>query len=184
MPSTAPVATADDLRHCIRDLVALSTLPAAWLDYDTRQIGENIVAALITMLAADFVLMMLPSKANRTAELTRSDPKLNPSTLDDVRAMLGREKAALDVERKFVVADTFGGDSLHIAIAPIGLGGDAVHAGGFFSPRISDQKQKTSCSGADHAATALWRWSGDADKRMLITLVQQSTDLLASHRLQ
>jgi PAS domain S-box-containing protein len=179
MSWTEPLANADDLRRCIRDLVALSTLPAAWRNYDTGQIGENIVAALITILAADFVLMMLPSNGNRVTELARSDPKLSPGNLDDVRAMLGREKAALGVEREFVVADTSGGDNLHIATAPIGLGGDAVLVAGSFRGTFPTQTEKLLLTaGANHAATAFRQWSGDADERQFTTLVQQSTDFL------
>src|ERR1700730_1453262 len=99
MPWTEPLANADDLRRCVRDLVALSTLPAAWRNYDTRQIGDSIVATLIAMLAADFVLIMLPSHGNRITELVRSDPKLNPGSLDDVRAMLQSERATISAER-------------------------------------------------------------------------------------
>jgi hypothetical protein len=70
MPWTEPPANSDELRRCIRDLVALSTFPAAWRNYDERQIGDSIVAALITMLAADFVLIILPGQGNQLAELT------------------------------------------------------------------------------------------------------------------
>ena len=40
---TEPLASSDELRRCIRDLVALSTLPAGWQNYDMRQIGGSIV---------------------------------------------------------------------------------------------------------------------------------------------
>ncbi len=76
MPWTEPPANSDELRRCIRDLVALSTFPAAWRNYDERQIGDSIVAALITMLAADFVLIILPGQGNQLAELIRSEPDL------------------------------------------------------------------------------------------------------------
>jgi hypothetical protein len=50
MPWTEQLVNSDELLRCIRDLVALSTLPAAWQDHDMRQIGESILAALISML--------------------------------------------------------------------------------------------------------------------------------------
>ncbi|MEA2963151.1 MAG: hypothetical protein QOI46_3249, partial [Alphaproteobacteria bacterium] len=40
MPWTEPLAT-DELQRCIRDLVALSTLPAAWQNNDMPQIGSS-----------------------------------------------------------------------------------------------------------------------------------------------
>jgi len=88
MPWTEQLANPDELRRCISDLVALSTLPAAWRNYDMRQIGDSIVAALVSMLDADFVFIALPSHGNQLIELIRSDPKLNPARLDHVRTML------------------------------------------------------------------------------------------------
>jgi signal transduction histidine kinase len=179
MPWTEPLGNADPLRRCIRDFVVLSTLAAAWRNHDTRQIGENIVAALITLLAADFVLIMLPSHGNRVTELTRSDPKLSPGSLDEVRAMLGREKEALGVEQEFVVADTSGGDNLHVATAPIALGGDAVLVAGSFRGTFPTKREKLLLTtGAKHAATAFQQWSAEADKTRFATLVQRSTDFV------
>jgi hypothetical protein len=99
MPWTEPLANPDELRHCIRDLIALSTLSAAWRNYDMRQIGDSIVAALITMLAADFVFMALPSHGDQFAELASSDPTLTPASLDYVRRYCGAKKRRSAVSR-------------------------------------------------------------------------------------
>jgi PAS domain S-box-containing protein len=179
MPWTEPLANADDLRRCIRDLVALSTLPAAWRNYDTRQIGDSIVATLIAMLAADFVLIMLPSHGNRITELVRSDPKLNPGSLDDVRAMLQSERATLSAEREFIVATVSGGKNQHVATAPIGLGGDAVLVAGSSRSTFPTKTERLLLTtGANQAAIAFQQWLGDADKRRFTTLVQRSTDFV------
>jgi hypothetical protein len=78
MPWTEPLVDPDELRRCIRDLVALSTLPAGWQNYDIRQIGGSIVAALASMLDADFVFISLRGQGNqRSAELTRSNLTLD-----------------------------------------------------------------------------------------------------------
>ena len=49
MPLTG-VLDSQELRHSIRDLVALSTLPAIWKAYDPQQIADSVAAALLTML--------------------------------------------------------------------------------------------------------------------------------------
>src|SRR5258708_35424328 len=96
MPWTDPLVNSSELKRCIRDLVALSTLPAAWQNFDMRQIGSSIVAALISMLEADFVFIALPGQDNQlVAELARSNPKLGPATFKRVRTMLQRQKATL-----------------------------------------------------------------------------------------
>jgi signal transduction histidine kinase len=131
MPRTEPFANSKDLQRCIRDLVALSALPAAWQNYDMRQIGSSIVAALISMLEADFVFIALPGHGDELAtELARSSPKLDPADLKHVRMMLQREKATLGSGQEFVVADASGGRDLHVVTAPIGFGGDATLAAG------------------------------------------------------
>ena len=179
MPWTEPLPNPDELRRCIRDLVALSTLSAASRNYDMRQIGDSIVAALITMLAADFVFMALSGPDDQVTELARSDPKLNPASLDHVRAILRREKGTLSSEQEFVVADASGGRNLRVATAPIGLGGDAVLAAGSsrgtFPTRTETLLLNT---GANQAAIAFQQWLGDADKRWFTTLVQRSTDFV------
>src|SRR6267154_1027344 len=90
MPWTEPPANSNELRRCIRDLVALSALPAGWQNYDMRQIGGSIVAALISMLDADFVFIALPGEGNQLiSELARN--KLTPKSLKHVRTILQRK---------------------------------------------------------------------------------------------
>ena len=80
MPWTEPLANSNELRRCIRDLVALSALPGGWQNYDMRQIGGSIVAALISILDADFVFIALPGEGNQLiSELARN--KLTPESL-------------------------------------------------------------------------------------------------------
>lgn len=179
MPWTEQPASSDELRRFIRDLVALSTLPAAWRNYDMRQIGDSIVADLISMLAADFVFIALPRHGDQVTELVRSDPQLNPASLDHVRAILRHENGTLSGEQEFIVPDASGGRNLHVATVPIGLSGDAMVAAGSsrgtFPTRIEKLLLNT---GANQAAIAFQQWLGDADKRRFTTLVQRSTDVV------
>src|SRR4030081_2681665 len=163
MPWTEPLAT-DELQRCIRDLVALSPLPAAWQNYDMPQIGSSIVAALISMLDADFVFIALPGHSSRLfTELVRFNPRLNPSNFERVRTLLQLEKAALGSGREFVVADASGGSDLHVMTAPIGF--DAMIAAGSARgtfPTITEKLLLNTAAG--HAAIAFRQW-GDAEKR-------------------
>jgi PAS domain S-box-containing protein len=178
MPWTEQLANPEELRRCIRDLVALSTLPAAWRNYDMRQIGDSIVAALVSMLDADFVFIVLPSHGNQN-ELIRSDPKLNPARLDNVRTMLQSKKATLSGEQEFIAADASGGNDLHVVTVPIGRGGDSILAAGSargtFPTKIERLLLNT---GANQAAIAFQKWLGDADKTRFTTLVQRTTDFI------
>lgn len=178
MPWTEPLANSDELRRCIRDLVALSTLPAAWRNFDKHQVGDSIVAALVTMLSADFVLIILPGEGNQLTELICSEPTLNPASLDRVRTMLKEEKAAFSSEHEFNVANGSGGN-LHVTTSPIGLGGDAVLVAGSSRGTFPTKTERLLLTtGANQVAIAFQQWLGDADKRRFTTLVQRSTDFV------
>src|ERR1700726_4470279 len=106
MSWTEPAPNCSELQRCIRDLVALSTLPAAWQNYDMRQIGSSIVAALVSMLDADFVFIALPGPGDQLiTELARSNQQPDPANLKRVRSILQSEKATLGRGREFVIAD-------------------------------------------------------------------------------
>src|SRR6185437_13083718 len=49
----------EDLRRCVRDLVALSALPAVWVGYRPLKMAESLADALLTMLQLDFVFVQL-----------------------------------------------------------------------------------------------------------------------------
>jgi len=162
MPWTEPPANSNELRRCIRDLVALSALPAGWQNYDMRQIGGSIVAALISILDADFVFIALPGEGNQLiSELARN--KLTPESLKHVRTMLQRKSALLGSRQEFVFGDASGGGGgLHVATAPIGFGGDATLAAGCFRDNLSNQNGKAAAeyrgqSGGDRLSTMAGR---------------------------
>ena len=180
MPWTDPLPNSAELQRCIRDLVALSTLPAAWQNYDMRQIGSSIVAALISMLDADFVFIGLPGHGDHVVtELARSNPKLDPATLARVRMMLERETATLG-QCEFVVADASDSSDLHVLTAPIAFGGDATLAAGSFRDTFPTRTERLLLStGANQAAIAFQQWQGDAEKRRFTAIVQRTTDFIS-----
>src|ERR1700675_4496592 len=97
MPWTEPPANPNELRRCIRDLVALSALPAGWQNYDMRQIGGSIVAALVSMLDADFVFVALPEQGDQViTELAPVVSRLKASNVCWHCCSLKRQRSAAD----------------------------------------------------------------------------------------
>src|SRR5258705_6916047 len=178
MPWTEPLANSSELRRCIRDLVALSTLPAGWQNCDMRQIGSSIVAALISMLDADFVFIALPGHGNQPiTELALSN--LTPESLNHVRKMLQRANATLDSGQEFICTDASGDRDLHVVAAPIGFGSDAILAAGSVRDTFPTKTEKLLLNtGANQAAIAFQQWLGDAEKRRFTALVQRTTDFV------
>jgi PAS domain S-box-containing protein len=132
----------------MRDVIALSALPKAWRNSNLRQIGDSIADSVFTMLAADFVLIILPDH-----DTQRSGPDVSPAILDHVRTVLKRERA------------TFGDDQ-------------GFAAGSFRVPFPTKTERLLLTTGANQAAMAIQHWLGDTDKRRFTTLAQQSIDFI------
>src|ERR1700730_8939830 len=178
MPWTEPLADPNELRRCIRDLVALSTLPAGWLKYDMRQIGGTMVAALVSLLDAAFVFIALPAPGDQiNTELAVGS--LAPEGLKRVQALLQREKATLGSGPEFILSDPSDGRDLHVVTAPIGFGGDAILAAGSRRDTFPSRTERLILNtGANQAAIAFQQWLGDAEKRRFTAGVQRTTDFV------
>ena len=76
MPWMEPLTDSDDLRRCVRDLIALS---AAWQNRDTRQIDDSVIGPLSSRLGAHVVCIAPPGNGNQLMiELVRLSSKLEP----------------------------------------------------------------------------------------------------------
>ena len=52
-----------ELRRLVRDLIALSAMPAMWKDYEPGRIADSAASALASMIGANFVYVGLPGRA-------------------------------------------------------------------------------------------------------------------------
>ena len=64
MLAPEPRLEALELRGCVRDLAALSALPAMWKGYEPGRIAESAASALVSMLDAEFVYVGLPGEGD------------------------------------------------------------------------------------------------------------------------
>src|SRR3954454_3991255 len=72
------------LRRTMRDLVALSALPAVWVGYQPRQVAEGLADALLSTLRLDLVYLRLPGPtAGQQIEVGRTAGQ--PTTTDEIR---------------------------------------------------------------------------------------------------
>src|SRR5258707_7325521 len=75
----------------MRDLVALSALPAVWAGYQPRQVAEGLADVLLSTLRLDLVYLRLPGQtAGQEIEVGRTAGR--PATTDETRD-LGRALA-------------------------------------------------------------------------------------------
>src|SRR6266478_2755399 len=72
------------VRRTMRDLVALSALPAVWAGYQPRQVAEGLADVLLSTLRLDLVYLRLPGQAEGLEiEVARTAGR--PTTTDETR---------------------------------------------------------------------------------------------------
>lgn len=71
-----------ELRRCVRDLVALSSVPALWIKADPGQIAESVGLLAVSILDADFAYVFL---RDPQMEAVHSHPRSNERLIDHAR---------------------------------------------------------------------------------------------------
>ncbi|HEV8525711.1 MAG TPA: PAS domain S-box protein, partial [Terriglobales bacterium] len=113
-----------DLRRTLRDLVALSVMPAAWTGRDPQQIGEGLLDVLVSTLRLDVAYARLKqAEEENSVCLWRAErwPEL-PSWISAIEA----EQGPFQRPSRFVVPIPVAGQGqqkLHLFVAPVGLHG-------------------------------------------------------------
>src|SRR6266566_985926 len=105
MPQVEALFDPTELRRCIRDLLALSTLPAILKTFDPHRIADSVAAALASMLDSDFVYILLPGKRDDPAiEIARSGKRIAADSLAAIRAALRDVSLAPSSEQVLAIA--------------------------------------------------------------------------------
>jgi len=140
------------LRTALRDLVALSTIPAAWVGREPPAIAAGLADLLVGSLHLDFAFVRLcDPNGGAAAEVTRGDAwKAFPEWLQ-------RHLAAVYLSRKEIIPDVGGGmERCRGLVIPVGVNADgglvAVACDRTDFPTETDQLLLSVA--ANHAATA------------------------------
>src|SRR5947207_5300986 len=98
----------------MRDLVALSALPAVWAGYQPRQVAEGLADVLLSTLRLDLVYLRLPGRTEgHQIEIARAAGRA--TTTDQTRNL------------RRALAPSLNGDTLEAAPSiPTPVGGAAV----------------------------------------------------------
>jgi len=180
MPWVEKLSELHELRRCIRDLVALSTLPAIWKDYNPDQIADSVAAALVQMLGADFVYLLIPERRGEPLiEVLRAGAAIASDSLEHIRAALRNKLPACATQRQLKMAIPGGKGSLRLAFAPIGFGDDAVIVAGSGHHDFPTETQLVLLkTAANEAGIGSQRWQANADKHRFVSTVERSSDFI------
>ena len=180
MPWIEELSDPRELQRCVRDLVALSTLPAIWKDFDPKQIAESVAGALLSILNADFVHIACPGPDDEPLiEITNTGKGIANGSVGAIRTALHKALPRQLSQRTLSILDPLDGGALHLAIAPIGFGGDAIIVAGSRQAGFPSHAQQLFLGiGANNATVALRRWRAETDERRFVALIERSPDLI------
>jgi two-component system, sensor histidine kinase and response regulator len=149
------------LHRTMRDVVALSALPAVWAGYQPRQVAEGLADALLSTLRLDLVYLRLPRQTEgQEIEVARSAGR--PTTTDETRN-LGRALApCLDggtADSAPAIPNPAGGGTVRLAVVRIGgdREGGVLVAGSQRTGFPSEADRLLLTVGANQAAAVLQR---------------------------
>jgi PAS domain S-box-containing protein len=168
MPQADALFDPSELRRCIRDLLALSTLPAILKTFDPYRIADSVATALASMLDSDFVYVLLPGKRDDPPiEIARSGKRIAADPLAAIRTALRDVSPAPSSELVLAVPNPIGEGVVRIVSAPIGFGDDATIVVGSRRSDFPTAAQRLLLGiAANEATIALQRWQTEADARV------------------
>jgi PAS domain S-box-containing protein len=179
MPWVNMLSEPQELRRCIRDLVALSTLPAIWKDYDTRQIADSAAAALLSMLNADVIYVTVPGlRDEAAADVMRTSQAVPVGSSGHIERIL-RGASRGRHQQISAIDNPLGKGTLRIVAAPMGFGGDAGIVAGSVNPQFPSETDRLLLGiAANHATLAIERRHAEAEQRRLTTVIERSSEFI------
>ena len=149
----------------MRDLVALSALPAVWAGYRPLQVAEGLAEVLLSMLRLDLVYLRLPGQANgHEIEVARTTGGSPPT---DQTQGIGRALAPwLDgtvIDPAPTVLNAVGPGTVRVVVVPIGFGQQAgvLAAGSRQAAFPSEEDRLFLTVGANQTAAMLQRLNAE-----------------------
>ena len=167
-----------ELRRLVRDLIALSALPAMWKDYEPGRIADSAASALASMIDANFIYVGLPGE-RPPIDIVMTPTPVDAARRESIAAAVKREIGRAGGRQATLIANPFLGEMLRLAIAPIGLDGVGVIAAGAEAGGFPTETQRLLMGMvASEATLALHRWHGETEMRRFVALVESSADFV------
>jgi two-component system, LuxR family, sensor kinase FixL len=180
MPAREPHSEALKLRRCVRDLVALSALPAMWKGYEPGRIAEIAASALVSMLGAEFVYVGLSSERDDNGvEVVKMAAPVEATRLREIAVAVKLEIRDAGGRETMTIANPLFRCALRLAIAPIGFEGLGVIVAGAPAADFPTETQRLLLvTAANKAALGLQRWQSETEMQRFVALIESSSDFV------
>jgi signal transduction histidine kinase/ActR/RegA family two-component response regulator len=145
----------DEANRCLRDIVALSTLPALWLGADTTRVAESLAAALFTTIGPQLIYVSLEETSGTSVTVAQTDRyHTDPVLAADIGPRIIEWARTSDPDDLLVLEDVMGA-ALHVSARPLGFdAGFGVVAAGFRPGHVPTPLQHTLLGVAATQATS------------------------------
>jgi PAS domain S-box-containing protein len=168
MATPTPPTHTETLRRRVRDVIALSTLSAAWSRTDSPEIADSLADILDRMLSVDFLYVRVNGADGRPMyeTVSRHSGTKDARALQKVAESLApwlRQSAATPS----TIAHPLGDGEVHLAIAPLGVDGECgLLAAGSTNPGFPGEEDRLLLGvAANQAATVLLQRRAEAALR-------------------
>ena len=180
MPALEPRSEALELRRCVRDLVALSALPAMWKGFEPSRIAESAASTVISMLDAEFVYVGLPGESDdNEIDVVKTAAPVEATRLGEIAVAVKGKIRDVGVQETVMIANPLFPGALRLAIAPIGIDGIGVIVAGARADGFPTETQRLLLiAAANKAALGLLRWQGETEMRRFVALIESSSDFV------
>lgn len=108
------------IRRTMRDLVALSTLPAIWTGLSREGIARSLADVLLSTLSLDAIYIRLANGGKSALEIVRANHR-HGNAGEVVKAALRSVLTSDPTEAHSAIPDPFGTDTLRVAVARFGV---------------------------------------------------------------
>jgi PAS domain S-box-containing protein len=162
----------------MRDLVALSTLPAIWIGLDPKGIAGSLADVLLQTLSLDLIYIRLAARVDEgVVEVVRSKHRHEAANLEAVRASFDPLLRSDGLAPPATAPDPFGVGTLRVAVTRFGVGEDhgVLVAGSRTAGFPSEQDRLLLGVGANQTAIVVQRRVAEAQtheqrERLRVTL--------------
>jgi PAS domain S-box-containing protein len=155
------------IRRAMRDLVALSTLPAVWIGFGLDGIARSLADALVTTLSLDLIYIRLSGEVGKGAiEVVRGGRKLD-SQQEASAAELLRPLVEHGEGSETSIANPFEGGAFRAVVVRFGIGNDkgAIVACSRDGSFPTEQDRLLLGVGANHTAIVMQRRLAEEELR-------------------
>jgi signal transduction histidine kinase/CheY-like chemotaxis protein len=176
---------ADELRRTLRDLVALSMLPAMWLKLDARLIASSVSEVLVRMIGLEFAYVALRWEDRPAVDVARTLDRTAPDhsgTIRDALASVLREAPTGDV---VTLANPLRRGQVVAVVHPIAVGQDSLLVAASRRPGFPSAAERLLLGvAANQAAIAIRQWQAEQALQLLNETLEQRVEIEVNGRMR